>query len=310
MIFIVSVMTFCPKKFSGLVLGCRKKYVRYTIGVTVNNMRTRDDDFYCAAIKSIFPGSWNVRVPVVSGAVCPVFLCDTPNGTQVCRFSNRNIVFRNKKISDLLVQNGVPMPDTTVRAYMGAWFETYEYCSAPTLYERMRAGMTDAEIFDVYKRATDIQHQISEIAPASFNPGSCKNMHEIFRETQAMRVCPSLAYTYGAVHRLLSSGGAQHVLHNDLHNKNILVDSENRFVRLIDLDSVALCNESFSVMITLRSYPLTNLSEYMDYYEDTMGRKLNRAMIMTGLKILGAVRRPQIMLNHIMWRGHCVPPCH
>ena len=81
------------------------------------------------------------------------------------------------------------------------------------------------------------------------------------------------------------------MLHNDIYDKNMLVDGTHGLARLIDLDAVALCNESFSVMMTLRMYPLANHCEYMDYYEDTMQRKINREAIMTGLKILNTIRK-------------------
>ena len=104
-------------------------------------------------------------------------------------------------------------------------------------------------------------------------------MYEVFAATQKMRVHPTLAQAYGAVHKLFSYTDNMRLLHNDLNSKNILVDSSNQIVRLLDMDSVALCNESFSVMMTLRTYPLDNNLEYMEYYEDTMGRKINRSAI-------------------------------
>ena len=51
-------------------------------------------------------------------------------------------------------------------------------------FERAEQSMSDAEIFDIYKQATDIQHQISDIPPAYFKPERGKYMHEIFTTTQ------------------------------------------------------------------------------------------------------------------------------
>ena len=133
-------------------------------------------------------------------------------------------------------------------------------------------------------------------------------MHEIFVATQKMRIHPTLARAYGAIHKLFSNNGDLRVLHNDLNNKNILVDDNKHVVRLIDLDAVALCNESFSVMMTLRTYPLTNNLEYMEYYEDTMGRRINRSAITKGLQILDAIRKPQVALNRLLWRGYNTAP--
>lgn len=271
-------------------------------------MTVHTNEFYHAAIKTAYPDSWNLRVPPVLGTVCPVFFCDTPTGTRVCRFSDYDIVFRNRRISHLMSLYDIPVPQTQVHAYLDTWFESYDYCASPTFYECSVAGMSDADIFNVYKRATDIQHKIADVPLADFNPGRRKYMYEVFSATQKMRVHPVLAYVYGTVHRLFSTRGSVRVLHNDLNRKNILVDDNLDVPRILDLDAIALCNESFSVLMTLRTYPLTNISEYLDYYEDTMERKLNRPAIIGGLKILNAIRTPQVALNRVLWRGYNTPP--
>ena len=279
-----------------------------TFGGTVNNMNLHTDEFYTAAIKNIYPNSWDVRKPAVPGGVNPVFLCDTSSGTKVCRFSNSDIVFRNRYVSDLLTMYEIPVPKTQVYAYLDTWFESYDYCHAPTLHERIQEGISNADVFNIYKQATDMQRKISQIRPEYFKPTRYKYMHEVFCATQKMRVNPILAYTYGFIHRLCSNSGNVYLLHNDIYDKNMLVDETHSLARLIDLDAVALCNESFSVMMTLRMYPLANHCEYMDYYEDTMQRKINREAIMTGLKILNTIRKPQVALNRLLWHGYNAPP--
>lgn len=273
-------------------------------------MKLHTDEFYYSAIKNAFPNSWNIRVPAVAGLVSPVFICDTPTGPKVCRFSEYDIVFRNRYVSNLLTLNDIPVPRTDIRAYMDSWFEVYDYCPSQTLYERVNAGMTDTEIFNTYKRVIDIQRQISDISPIDFRPGRCKHMSEVFFVTQCMRLPTILSQLYTSVHKLFSTRGKMYVLHNDLNSRNVLVDDNGHVSRLIDLDAVALCNESFSVLMSLRMYPLDNCAQYLDYYEDTMGRKLNRSAILDGLKIMSAIRARQIALNRLLWRGYNPPPEH
>lgn len=271
-------------------------------------MNPHSTEFYYSAIKNAFPGAWDIRAPRIPGTVCPVFFCDTPSGAKVCRFSEQKIISRNRHVSDLLTMRNVPVPHSYVHVYIDTWFESYEYCPAPTFFECIKSGMTDTQIFDIYKQATNIQRQISDISPTCFKPDNYKHMYEVFAATQKMRVHPTLAQAYGAVHKLFSYTDNMRLLHNDLNSKNILVDSSNQIVRLLDMDSVALCNESFSVMMTLLTYPLDNNLEYMEYYEDTMGRKINRSAIINGLKILNAIRKPQVALNRLLWHGYNEPP--
>lgn len=271
-------------------------------------MQLHSEDFYKAAIKSAFPNSWAIRHPNIAGGVSPVFLVNTPDGTQVCKFSEYALNFHNRTTSEILTLADVPVPLTTVHAYFNAWFESYAYCHDKTLHEHITYGATDAQIFRAYQQAIDIQKKITQIEPIKFNPKFCKYASDVFVTTQKMRLNSVLANTYGIVHKLFSQSGKMRLMHNDLQAKNILVDEKMNVTRLIDLDSVALCNESFSVLTMLRVYPLKNYSELMDYYEDTMERKLNRRTIMAGLHILNAIRAPQLKLNQMLWRGYNPPP--
>ena len=270
-------------------------------------MSSYSDDFYRAAITTAYPDAVNVRKPVVSGGVSPVFLCDTKTNTVVCRFSKPEIIFHNNDVSNLLKTYSVPVPTTSVHSFLDVWFESYSYCPSATLHERIAAGMPNKDIFDVYKQAIEVQHKISGISTSLFCPPYGKYMSDMFIATQKMRVSAPLARLYGSIHRLFSDCGEMRLLHNDLYSKNMLVNDAGKLDCLIDLDAVALCNESFSVLLALRMYPLDNYNEYMDYYEHTTCRKLNRAAIEKGLKILNAIRGPQLMLNKMFWRGYNKP---
>ncbi len=270
-------------------------------------MKLHSDEFYHAAIKNTFPDSWGVRKPDIPGTVSPVFLCDTLSGTHVCRFSEPELVFHNKVVSDLLTIYEIPVPQTQIHAYLDSWFETYEWCPAPTLYEWIQAGMSDRAIFKTYQHAINTQNKISQIPIDEFKPRTHRYASEVFVTTQKMRVQPALANVYGFVHKAFADRGQMRLLHNDLYEKNILVNCDKKLAGLIDLDSVSLCNESFSVLLTLQEYPLDNYSEFMDYYEDTTGRAIKRRAIMHGLKLLQKIRKAQLKLNQKMWRGYNPP---
>ena len=153
-------------------------------------MKPHSNEFYHSAIKNVFPDAWDVRKPFVPGGVSPEFLCDTPSGTKVCCFSEHEIVFRNRDVSNPLNLHDIPVPKTRVHAYIDTWFESYDYCPAPTFFEHIKVGMTEAEIFDIYKRATNIQQQISEIPSEYFKPSKYKHMHEIFRRPRKCAFIP------------------------------------------------------------------------------------------------------------------------
>lgn len=254
-------------------------------------MSNHSDEFYTSAIKTVFPTSWDVRRPNVCGVTYPVFLADTPNGTVVCKFNNTDILFKNHKVSNLAQLYDIPVPRTRVRAYLDTWFETYTYCPDKTLYERIKANATDAQIFNAYKQIIDIQNRISQIGTDEFKADKARFMSDVFAIQHHNRF-GKISYAYSMLHPMFSRTGTMRLLHNDLNPKNILADNNCQVSRLIDLDGIALCNDSFSVLMMFRTYPLNNHNEIMDYYEDTTERLLNRRTIMSGLKILRRIRKP------------------
>ena len=272
-------------------------------------MQHHTPDFYHAAIKVTFPNSWNIRKPEVCGAHSPVFLVDTPDGTQVCKFNDPNIVMHNRTVSNLMQMYDIPTPQTKVHAYMDSWFETYPYCPDKTLHEYIvNAQITSDHIFDAYKQAIDIQRKISQIPPIEFRPQSGRYFADIFKTCMRWNMKRIMADAYALAAKHMSQYGEAKLLHNDIHAKNILIDDKFNVTRIIDLDAIAVCNDDFSVLQTFRSYPLNNYGEYMDYYEDTMGRKLNRTVIMSTLKFLRMVRSQRRKLDAMFWHGEYPGP--
>ena len=267
-------------------------------------MKIYSDEFYYSVIRTVFPGTKTVRKPNLSGMVSPVYICVTDDGTIVCRFSEPDLLFYNHEIGNVLNANNVPVPKTSIHFCRGCWFESYEYCPDLTLYEHMQCGMSNEAVFDVYKQVINTQRMISEIQSKDFSVEYNRRMSGVFAINQKMRLHPLLAKTYAAIYTRFANCGAMRLLHNDIHNRNILVSSDGNLSRLIDLDAIALCNESFSVLQTLRLYPLSNHAEFIDCYEDAMKRTVNRPAIMFGLKALNSIRVPQVRLNQMLWRGY------
>lgn len=267
-------------------------------------MQRHTEDFYHSAIKVTFPNSWDIRKPVICGAHSPVFLVDTPDGTQVCKFNDPELIFHNRTAGNLMTQHNIPIPQTAVHAYMDAWFETYPYCPDKTLQEYIdKAKITREQIFEVYKQAIDIQNQISQIPAIEFRPQTGKYFSDVFKTAMRWNMRRVMADTYAMVAKHMSEYGESRLLHNDIHAKNILVDDKFNVSRLIDLDAIAVCNDDFSVLQTFLSYPLDNYDEYMDYYEKTMGRKLNRGVIMGTLRFLRLIRAQRRKLDALFWKG-------
>ena len=237
-------------------------------------MISRSLDFYHAAIKNAFPDAACIRRPDVPGMIVPIFFADVLKKTIVCRFSLPEIIFKNKIASDLLCDYGIPVPQTRVHAYVGTWFESYEYCTDKTLYEHIKLGLSDDKVFKAYIGAFKIQNKISKISANEFCPEKYREHIDMLRATTKIR--GGLSKLYNDILFNASACSPLRLLHNDIHSKNILYSPETDGVRLIDLDAVSLGNENFMMLTTLYRYPLKNGLDLVSAYEDITGRNMSK----------------------------------
>ena len=265
----------------------------FSTQVEVFKMNPRSLEFYHAAIKNAYPDAACIRQPEIIGMVAPVFLADVLNRTVVCRFSAPQIIFKNKIVSDLFRDYDIPAPQTRVHAYVGSWFEAYDYCTDKTLYEHMQSGLPDDKIFDAYTSVFKIQDKISRIPTYEFLPKDFRYHVQMLNATSPRRDMLSKLYADFVYSR--SARGVQRLLHNDIHSKNILYSPETGCARLIDLDAVSLCNENFTMLMTVQRYPLKNVRQLMSAYQDITGRSLDINKILFAcnmMQVLHVLRHP------------------
>ncbi len=254
-------------------------------------MQKYPQTFYIDAIRSVYPQAKNIRQPDVIGRVGTVLLAETDEGTTVCKFNDMNIIQHNYKISQLLRQLDVSVPKIKTHMFCDAFFETYKYCPDKTLHEFIQQGISKKQIFDIYKQTMYAQKEISEIPHKKLDLGWGKYAYEIFTYNK-MQIAPKITTKIkGCLYRMFSTKGQQVLSHNDIQPKNLLVNNDMQLTALIDLDSVALCNENFSVLQTLYAYPSDNYVEYIECYQDITKHKLNQRAILTGLGILQQLRK-------------------
>lgn len=248
------------------------------------------DEFYVNIILRQYPDCLYIRQPDITGQVGKVFFVVLPTDTIVCKFNDQEIIQRNYQISQILKNRIASIPVTKTHEFSNVYFETYKYCPGKTLFEYIQQGMSADKIFDIYQQAIFVQKEISKINPKELNFKNCKYAHETFAYNVKTRTSNIVTTTKSFIYKVLSNNNQQLLLHNDIQPRNILINGDMQLTGLIDLDSIALCNESFSVLRTLDAYPLKNYTEYIDFYEDTMQRKVNRRAILYGMNLLNQIR--------------------
>lgn len=252
-------------------------------------MEYRSTEFYHAAIKNSYPNACDIRQPDILGVIAPVFLADVGKDKLVCKFNQREVIFHNKVVSDLLQFHDIPAPRTRIHAYLHTWFESYKYNDTKTLHELIQDGLSDEDIFNAYCGVFELQSRISQIPVGTFAPPYFQYYKSIL-EAQQESTDNMILGSYRKLYRHMSNVGSQILLHNDIHDRNILYSPESKQAFLIDLDAVSLCNENFTMLSTLQRYPLNNFYELMNEYEKRTGRKLDRMQIMMAKRIMAGLR--------------------
>lgn len=268
-------------------------------------MQHLSNEFYHAAIKNAYPDADYITLPNISGKVARVFVFQTGNGTRVCRFNEQPIIARNYKITNMLYDYGFCVKPTTPHVYLGQYFESYDFDPHKTLSETL-PYMSEAEINDAYKRALCIQAQLASFPVEKFNQVNNSHFLDVYNITMPHYVDNEfMRYLYRTLYKRLSTNANMCLIHCDLTPANILM-SENRrdITHLIDFDSISICDENIAIFGMLRRYPLPNVEELIQYYQDVSGHNLNQREIMRMLTLFHKTRDLRARANTFTFKQH------
>lgn len=246
--------------------------------------------FAHSVIYSIAPQAYNIRRPVIRGGVANVFYADSPSGTFVYRFNSKDIIQHNQKIGCLLRENNIPVPETTVLERANEWVETYRFNPEKTLTERIREGMSEDKIFNAYCEIIQMQRSITEIPLTALAPEARRPYHNVLFNSMKQYVSEPVAHVYEAAGAILSWDKNKKLIYADISPNNVLVDKDGHVSMLLDLDSVAVCNEFWALVRMIRQYPLADYSALLDVYDTTMKRTVNRQQLNNTVHVLKHIR--------------------
>lgn len=177
---------------------------------------------YISQIKKLYCEDVNISQPLFIGQNHPLYIAETKHSKTVFRFSAPDCAYRNFHLSNLLRKYNIPVPDVQIcRFDDNIYCEKYPFIEGKTLYERHNQGISSKTIEKVYSQLCQICYQMSQIPVQEFvalNLPVCKT--DVFFRL------------LNRSHRVVG--------HNDLNDKNILLDQDDNVCAIIDLDSISL----------------------------------------------------------------------
>lgn len=241
----------------------------------------QNESFYSDAIHSIIPAAYNICRPQLRGSQNNVLMADTDTEKYVFKFSSAALVKKNELVSTIFQAYDIPVPTVSAISYQDQFFEMYSYIPGKTLYEHIGQGLSGKNLELIYQELLRLVQKMSKIDTALFNTIEYKYCYQIAK----INIINSssnvlLANIFGGLVHALSAG-KKGIYHSDITPKNVIISDDGRIAALLDIDSVALCNEHFALGAMLSKYQQLGykLSGLYDFYEDITGRHIDRNRI-------------------------------
>lgn len=181
-------------------------------------------------IKSLFSEEVEVSVPDFPGMVHDIYFVQTSTNKIVFRFSDQDQALKNAHTSRILIKYGIPVPKVAAyRINRGKrYIEIYDYIEGKTLYERNKEGISPKQIKKIYKQLYEICCKLAKIPRKElmYSHDRSKMYDYLIKKKDlffaAMNFAPLV------------------VGHDDLHDKNILLDEHDNICAILDLDAIRI----------------------------------------------------------------------
>lgn len=197
--------------------------------------------------------------------------------TFIYKISDHETSFRNLMLAQALLQNDVHVPDSKVFISGGEYLETYEMIPGTTLSGAIfHNSLTNDKIEQILRDTLIFDKKITEITPKITRFSQQLILHERRKNHNAQEFGKLLAKLHYTINKKQTTYGNVALHHADLNPSNILLDDNGTVTALLDLDSLALCDEYTMLSQILFYWPNTSIDMTIKTYESVFGKKINK----------------------------------
>ena len=198
--------------------------------------------------------------------------------TYIYKISDPQTSLRNLIMAQILLKNGVSVPDSKIFICGDQYFEKYEFNSGITL----SAALSELDIlpdtmeFILYETLKN-DKKISEISVPNKDMAEQMVLYNRRKKHNTKDFGKILAAIHYIINKRQTTYGNVTLHHADLNPSNILLDSNLEFKSLLDLDGLALCDEYTVLSQILLSWPNLSVDKTVEIYESVFKQNLNKA---------------------------------
>ena len=252
---------------------------------------SKDQNTHILNINQLYPGNTNLSRPVSKGLIHDIYIVEVEYKNKfVCRFSSPKTAKHNLYVSNLLNSNGIRVPDVSLHEFDQEYCETYPFINGNTLFERLKQGISEEKLDDIYRQLFDVSYTLSKI-PYDFDgdlyvPVTAKIAKKFFKVFNVSPVA---------------------LCHTDLNAKNIILDDQDNVSALLDLDAVYPESMAFTLINLAREahrfgYDIKKMAPLC--YKNSIKPKIlgikAQAQLYSALKQIGAFLLPEHVLKQIL----------
>lgn len=240
-------------------------------------MSPKKQKFYYDAICSVYPDATGIHTPRLLGSLNNVLMAETGSGERVFKFSDKDLVIKNAKVSYLYNKYQIPVPQITPQYYKDLCFEDYEKISGTTLYEAIKDGIGADQVKSVYRQVVDLLYKMEKIHPDALGNGNMHAAHTIAAKhtikTHGLLIGQMVWATVYLANNNSRDKFSKGIYHFDLSPKNILISDDGQLKALLDMDSVGICSFPFAFGMLAARYQqygmdITDLFKYYNTLND------------------------------------------
>ena len=203
----------------------------------------------------------DISKPVVAGDKHPLYIVTHNKEKLVFKFSDKESAFRNLNTSKVLRKHGIPVPNIQVYRLDGKYCELYDFIEGKTLFERNQEGISEDTILKIYNQLYDICQKMSKI-PLS----EMVHLEEKHEE-------PSFFDLFKHKKNIEQK---KVVGHDNLNDKNILLDKDDNVCGILGLDAVSIkpLTEHFIRLFDIAKENGYNIEEIKEKHHNGLLQKI------------------------------------